>query len=206
MKLRIAAACLLLLTALRCTGEYVGGGTETTNGITGSVEFPPGRTPTDAPIIAGIFGIDFRPDSGIGIAETTFVDASGNFRFDSLPPGGYNLFLWDTLYRLGAFVTTLPADTVLSTISLAATVVLVPDLAWSEHHDSSEMMICGSPFYARTGSGVRGSIAAVPEGIYHIDIRWVRSLPDNGVVVPGYSSTDIAVTPEDSDTMVITLP
>ncbi|MBN1575732.1 MAG: hypothetical protein JW913_04220 [Chitinispirillaceae bacterium] len=195
----------LPLALLHCTGRLAGGGTETTNGISGMVARAPDWQGEGPQVIAAIYSVDFRPDSGIGVAGTTFVDASGAFHFDPPRENRYNLFVWDTLKRQGVHVPDLPADTTVGAVTLTGTGTIVLNQPMEATETKVELMIRGSPFYYTTASGTSPSIHLVPKGTYKIDLRASTPLPtDNGV--PIVTERDITIDPGVQDTVTITVP
>jgi|GEM_PF-5272969 len=166
----IALIAALLAGLVSCSGPVAGGGTETTNGISGVVALDPGNN-HPASIIAAIYATDYRPDSNTGFAETLYVEASGEFRFDSLDGGLYNLFIWDTTNRKGVYIPAIPSDTIFDTLYLGNTASIRPIQSniGTEPVDAV-LVIPGSPFFYSTEMGEDVLIKNIPPGLYDLTI------------------------------------
>jgi hypothetical protein len=197
---------VFLLTACYCTGQLTGGGTETTNGISGVVACSTDTEAVNAVIITAIYSVDYRPDIGIGVAETILVDIGGTFKFDPPTEKRYNLFAWDTVNCKGAYLPMLPADTALGSITLTKTGTIVPDirLPVSGTDTVITLIIPGSPFFLRTRSEAAISIPYVPEGTYTIIPD--HPLTEYKVDLPVFTGKTFTIDPEMPDTVKITIP
>jgi hypothetical protein len=151
----------------------MGSGTETTNGIQGRVDLDTIPLPNGSPIqfIAAVYSLEYAPDSGIGIAETTSVDSNGWFHFPSLPDNGYNLFIWNQINPIGAYIPGLSPDTVLPAIALSRTGTIagtVPDTVNGYMVRLAHVAITGSPFFSTAQAGEPFAMSPVPQGEYRI--------------------------------------
>jgi len=207
-RIQIMAAvfcCMFILS--RCTNDVAGGGTETTNGIYGTVELVNASGPYEQTVIAALYSTTYRPDSGIGRAETTTVDFDGNFRFDSLPEGSYNLFIWDTARSLGASRLMLESDTTLDIISLVNLSTVLPYTFVGAVETRLEVTIPGTPFHVLSTSGESVPISGIPEGTYRILYRVIPV--SSGFVPPEFKEKSITIDYSglaDSDTLRIQIP
>jgi hypothetical protein len=151
----------------------MGGGTETTNGgIQGRISLNCISNAGEAEqCIAAVFSTGYVPDSGIGVAETTFVDTNGRFNFPSLPEDAYNLFIWNKESGQGAYLPLLSPDTVLPDIVLSRTKTFagtVPDSVSGSQVLFADIIIKGSPFFRRAQANELFALSPVPEGEYRI--------------------------------------
>lgn len=173
--------CTLLALCSRCTSELAGGGTETTNGISGTVIIQSTGEDRYIPITAALFSIDYRPDSCIGFAESTTVAENGAFVFDPPPAQQYNLFLWDSTGRTGHFVPMLSADTLLSDIVLTQTgTVTTYSATGAMVSPTVEIIITGTPFYFTKNPDESANIPFLPEGDYECLLRLTYSSTTGG--------------------------
>ena len=209
---RYGAVLLVAATLTGCTGQLAGGGTETTNGISGMIAINP-RDDRGTGLVAAVYSVNYRPDSGTGTAETTTVAYGEEFRFD--PPAGnrYNIFIWDTAGSRGAFVSGLTADTALGVITLARTGVLKIDVpqSWSNASEVSacRLTIAGSPYFFMADAGEPVTVSLLPEGVYPLDLvvelAGPMSTPNDG---PGVSELQMnaVIDPAAADTLFLEIP
>jgi len=206
--MRRAVSCIyaiLLLASLYCTNQLAGGGTETTNGINGTIASISDSSIDYSKTIAAIYSTGFRPDRGTGFAETTFINSSGTFHFDPPPENRYNLYVWYALQHQGARLPDLPADTTVGAITLSGTgtIVLIPPI--NSGTTDVEMIIRGSPFYYAATSGATPVIPMVPKGTYSIDIS-ISSSDSTGIgAAPDTSQKKVTIDPEIQDTVKISI-
>jgi hypothetical protein len=200
----------LLLASLYCTGQIAGGGTETTNGISGTIALTGDSASGGAfPLIAAIYSIDYRPDSGTGVAETTLVGTNGAFHFDPPQENRYNLFVWDTSSRQGAYRARLPADTAVGTIALTETGILIttgPHGVGAVPGRSYELAIEGSPYFYKAESANFISIPMLPQGEYQVNLHIIPldGVTDTPTIVNVQKS--IIIDPAVSDTTMLEMP
>jgi hypothetical protein len=186
----------------------MGGGTETTNGIQGRVNLDSIPLPNGSlnQFIAAIYSMEYAPDSGIGIAETTSVDSKGWFHFPSLPDNGYHLFIWHHVNPIGAYIPGLSPDTVLPAIAVSMTgtiVGTVPDTVNGALVRFADIAITGSPFFCRAQAGETFAMSPVPQGEYRI-----RAIYDVNEAISGNPmlftiGKNLSVDPGRNDTTIV---
>lgn len=197
-----------VLLSINCTGQLTGGGTETTNGISGTV-----AVFSDGPAggaVAAVYSVDYRPDSALGVAESTIIGTDGVFKFAPPPASRYNLFIWDTMHQRGAYLPQLPPDTMLGIIQLNETGVIRtmrPDpVAGDSPYSGYLVVIPGSPYYVRAARGTSVTIPLLPQGEYWIDIGLVPKGVSAAGPVWNSQPTIITVDPAVEDTVLMAAP
>jgi hypothetical protein len=200
----------LILTSINCTNQLTGGGTETTNGISGTVSCFSNIPFDHNGIIAAIYSVDYRPDSAIGVAETTIVGTDGDFEFTPPDDKWYNLFVWDTVKSMAVYLPQLPSDTMLGAILLKDAGVLKttkPSPATGESpYAQFKLLIPGTPFHFGGGTGKSDSTFLLPQGEYRIEFRLLPkdALGDNPVWVN--QQKYVVVDPALEDTVWLVIP
>lgn len=197
---------MILLPVLLLIG-CMGGGTETTNGIQGSVSLDclPNASRTQE-LIAAVYSMEYAPDSGIGIAETTLVDSNGHFHFPSLPDKGYNLFIWHQINPIGAYVPGLFPDTVLPAIVLSRTGMIagtVPDTVNGYMVRLAHVAITGSPFFFTAQAGELFVLLLVPQGEYRIRVVYDVNEAISGNPILFTIGKNLSVDPGRNDTTFV---
>ena len=193
--------CCGIVLFLQCNGPLAGGGTETTNGISGTVVTKPDASGSiGMEIVAALYSIDYRPDSGVGFAESTTVSQNGTFSFDSLTEDYYNLFIWGKNGYIGLFIPRLTADTVLLEIVLKKTGTVTTTVGIGAMPTIPyEIIIPGTPFYFRAESDESVSIPFLPEGEYDCHLRLTDSIsneiPKTFIIDPAVQDTTVLPVP-----------
>ena len=197
---------MILLPVLLLIG-CMGSGTETTNGIQGRVnldEIPNSAGPKH--FIAALYSMEYAPDSGIGIAETTSVDSNGWFHFPSLPDNGYDVFIWHQIDPIGAYVPGLSPDTVLPAINVSRTGTIagtVPDSINGAQVRFADIVIVGSPFFCRAQAGETFAVAPVPRGEYRIKAVYNTNESISGNPMLFSIGKNVSVDPGRNDTTFV---
>jgi hypothetical protein len=197
----------LIFVLISCNGQLAGGGTETTNGISGTVSCYSAIPATNNGIVAAIYSVNYRPDSAIGIAETTIVGNEGGFQFNPQGDNRYNLFVWDTVNYMAAYFPQVPADTSLGLIRLDNTGILITTrpspAAGVSPYEQYKLVIPGSPYYIK---GESNSTLILPQGDFEIELGLLPkdSPGDNPVWVN--QQKNVVINPIQKDTTWLEIP
>ena len=168
MAVLMAMACGAALL-LRCTGI------ETTNGITvvASSSSISGNVPPHASV--SLFNTAYIPFIDRGISHTVTADESGNFAFDGLVPGKYNVIVTTPDERDAALVPCVKIDTsvidsqyraILEPVgSVSGSITNVPD-------SIAEVLIFleGTGYYTRIPGAGAFTIDQVSAGSYNLHV------------------------------------
>lgn len=196
------------LVSFRCTTpDTAGSGTETTNGIYGSIDTTNLNGCPVTSLIAALYSTDYRPDNATGIADT--IDISDDGSFSVTPPEGsrYNLLIMHPDRYLGALLSRLPPDTTLGPVTLAATGTIVTLYSGGMGATSPgpyQVIIPGTPFFIQGEAFETVQLPPLPEGIYAITVRQLS--PDNNDVVVTDTTVLKTINPLLSDTTVLVVP
>lgn len=175
---------LLVCLLCNCSLEVAGGSTETTNTkIAGMLYNPKGSPAANAKVL--IVTVDHIPISEYrkspAIVDTALTDSSGNYSFDSLPGGYYNIFgegdsgisYADSIYIKNDTGNNLPPDTLKEPGSLTGIIRLQPE------HTSRTVLILvfGSLTWAMPIDSIGNfTLAYMAEGTY--TVRFLTTLDD----------------------------
>jgi len=189
------------------TPDTAGSGTETTNGIYGSIDTSGLNGCPVTSLIAALYSTDYRPDSMTGIADT--LDISDDGSFSVTPPDGsrYNLLIMHPDKYLGALLSRLPPDTTLDPVTLAATGTVVTLYSGGMGATSPgpyQVIIPGTPFFIQAEAFETVQLPPLPEGMYAITVRQLSS--DNNDIVVTDTTVLKTIDPYLSDTTVLAVP
>lgn len=175
---------LLVCLLCNCSLEVAGGSTETTNTkIAGMLYNPKGSPAANAKVL--MVTVDHIPISEYrkspAIVDTTVTDSNGNYSFDSLPGGYYNIFgegdsgisYADSIYIKNDTGNNLPPDTLKEPGSSAGVIRLQPE------HTSRTVLILvfGSLTWAMPIDSIGNfTLANMAEGTY--TVRFLTTLDD----------------------------
>jgi hypothetical protein len=176
LSLSLCALCLLLL---RCSGNLLAGGVETTNGLT--VVAAGLAVHGSAPIgsMVSLFPSSINPISKNSAAfiDSVLIDSGGTFSFERIgDSGNYNVVAINAVTRRGAMVSSLhirpdgrdsivvPFDT-LGRISGFAVYVKNSDTLKLGFYD---VYLAGSNFFTQTDSAGFYKISDIPMGKYRV--------------------------------------
>jgi hypothetical protein len=180
-----------------CTKNIAG--TETTNGdqiiITTKADYIEGIAPSGSEV--RIYAENFYPYNDSGFKMNSIVNDSGEFRFDTLKPGNYNLYCKSGMRDSAIFVQKIQValsniadtDTVTLTKSGAVKGTLIDTL--SKPVVSAYAFIKGSPFFVLTNAEGTYSFSNIPQGTYSISFIDVNR---NGHPIKGGTSISVDVT------------
>jgi hypothetical protein len=204
----VTAVCSILIL-INCNGQLAGGGTETTNGISGNVSCSFIIPINSKGIIAAIYSTDYRPDSAIGIAETTIIAEDGGFKFTPPDDNRYNLFFWDTANYMTAYIAQLSPDTNVGAIHLdragvLKTTKLSPAVGESPYKQY-KIMIPGSPYYFNEESD-NMSMLKLPQGEFRIELGLLPKNSSGNNPIWVNQQTRVTINPASKDTTWLGIP
>ncbi|NLD99496.1 MAG: carboxypeptidase regulatory-like domain-containing protein [Fibrobacter sp.] len=143
------------------------------------------------PVSIRIFDNGYRPYDLHGFSKIIVPDSNGTFQCDSLVPGLYNVFGYDTIESQCFFLKEIPVATAGSeqtfrkSFSAGSTITGTVRDSTELNVDKKGVYIIGSPFFCITDSTGSFLLTQVPPGVYTIkadyfvpsnsdDIRYTR--------------------------------
>lgn len=164
-------------------------------------------------ISAHLFSTDFQPYDGKGFEKVSKADSEGNFIFDSLKNGYYNLIVadssdrsslifqalpvFDTLPRYDRSLLLLPAGSIEGTISIPSDVNL----------RSRGAYITGTPFFCLADSLGSFALSGVPCGAFVLKADYFAVTRSQGYTrVKGFIQSNDSLTIYSDSSKVIVSP
>ena len=188
-RFRILPAALLALVLSGCLGGSGNSGSETTNGLTGTVRDVEGRPAPGARVL--LLPLDYNPVEAATTPAATATDAKGVYAFSDIKPGHYNVELSDTAHgkrTLVRDVTVREEGTAKADATLGKPGSLELRTAdFVAASESAYVYIPGTTAWApvdaeaRVAGGV--GLQSVPVGIYEEVLLVTRSGTERKVIV-----------------------